>query len=111
MFKPNLTAVFNIVNKLKGSGAISIAKVLIRKLRAKFIPIADFMSRFILRSKCDCAFAVSIIIRRLRGAFDLCIISSRVWCNGILVRLILGIAAIQLFGIPVVGFVYISRLT
>lgn len=111
MFKPNLTAVFNIVNKLKGSGAISIAKVLIRKLRAKFIPIADFMSRFILRSKCDCAFAVSIIIRRLRGAFDLCIISSRVCCDVVLARVIPGIVTILVFGIPVFGVFYISRLT
>lgn len=111
MFKPNLTAIFNIVNKLKGSGAISIAKGLIRKLRAKFIPIADFMSRFILRSKCDCAFAVSIIIRRLRGAFDLCIISSRVCCDVVLARVIPGIVTILVFGIPVFGVFYISRLT
>lgn len=69
------------------------------------------MSRFILRSKCDCAFAVSIIIRRLRGAFDLCIISSRVCCDVVLARVIPGIVTIQLFGIPVRSVDYISRLT
>lgn len=61
-----------------------------------------FVAIFIIRSLC---------VGRLRGALGLRVIGCRVWCNGILVRLILGIAAIQLFGIPVVGVVYISRLT
>lgn len=111
MIKPNLFVAFNVGNKLKSSGAVCITKFSIKKLRFEFISIVDLISRFILRSKCDCAFAVSIIIRRLRGAFDLCIVSSRVCCNGILARVIFDIVTIQLFGIPVVGFVYISRLT
>ena len=61
-----------------------------------------FVAIFIIRSLC---------VGRLRGALGLRVIGCRVWCNGILVRLILGIAAILLFGIPVVGVFYISRLT
>ena len=68
------------------------------------------MSRSILCSKCDRALIVSIIIRRLHGALGLRLIGCRV-CYGILVRLILGVAAILVFGIPVVGVIYISRLT
>ncbi len=69
------------------------------------------MSRSILCSKCDRTLVVSIIIRRLHGALGLRVIGCRVWCNGILVRLILGIAAILVFGVPVVGVFYISRLS
>lgn len=61
-----------------------------------------FVAIFIIRSLC---------VGRLRGALGPRVIGCRVWCNGILVRLILGIAAILLFGIPVVGVFYISRLS
>lgn len=61
-----------------------------------------FVAIFIIRSLC---------VGRLRGALGLRVIGCRVWCNGILVRLILGIAAILLFGIPIVGVFYISRLS
>lgn len=61
-----------------------------------------FVAIFIIRSLC---------VGRLRGALGLRVIGCRVWCNGILVRLIFGIAAIQLFGIPVRSVDYISRLT
>lgn len=111
MFKPNLTAVFNIVNKLKSSGAISIAKFLVRKLRAEFISSADFISRFIFCSKCDCALAVSTIIRRLSITLDLRVVGRQACGSGVFARAILGIVTILVFGIPVVGAVYISRLT
>lgn len=111
MFKPNLTAVFNIVNKLKSSGAISIAKFLVRKLRAEFISSADFISRFIFCSKCYCALAVSTIIRRLSITLGLRVVGRQVCGNGVFARAILGIVTILVFGIPVVGAAYISRLT
>lgn len=64
----------------------------------------------------NCAFVAIIIIRslcigRLRGALGLRVIGCRVWCNGILVRLILGVAAILVFGAPVGSVVYTRRLT
>lgn len=112
MFKPNLTAVFNIVNKLKSSGAISIAKFLVRKLRAEFISSADFISRFIFCSKCDCALAVSTIIRRLSITLGLRVIGRQA-CRASVTRglVALGLVTILVFGIPVVGVIYISRLT
>lgn len=57
---------------------------------------------FIIRSLC---------IGRLRGALGLRVIGTRVCRNGILARVILSIVTILVFGIPVVGVVYISRLT
>ena len=57
---------------------------------------------FIIRSLC---------VGRLRGALGLRVIGCRVWCNGILVRLILGIITILVFGILVSSVVYTSRLT
>lgn len=104
-------AAFNIGNKFKRSRAISIAKALDGKLRAKFSPTADFIRRFILCSKCDCALAVSIIIRRLRGTLGLRVIGGRVCCNGIFARTILGIVAILVFDITISSVAYISRLT
>lgn len=111
MFKPNLTAVFNIVNKLKSSGAISIAKFLVRKLRAEFISSADFISRFIFCSKCDCALAVSTIIRRLSITLGLRVIGRRARRDSVARLVALGLVTILAFGIPVVGAVYTSRLT
>lgn len=111
MFKPNLTAVFNIVNKLKSSGAISIAKFLVRKLRAEFISTADFISRFIFCSKCDCALAVSTIIRRLSITLGLRVVGRLALGDGVFARAILGIIAILVLGIPASSVVYISRLT
>ena len=111
MFKPNLTAVFNIVNKLKSSGAISIAKFLVRKLRAEFISSADFISRFIFCSKCDCALAVSTIIRRLSITLGLRVVGRQACGSGVFARVIPGIVTILVFGIPVFGVFYISRLT
>lgn len=61
-----------------------------------------FVAIFIIRSLC---------VGRLRGALGLRVIGCRVWCNGILARVIFDIVTILVFGIPVVGVSYISRLT
>lgn len=52
-----------------------------------------------------------LCVGRLLGTLDFRAISSRVCRDGALARVALSLAAIQLFGIPVVGVVYISRLT
>ena len=52
-----------------------------------------------------------LCVGRLLGTLDFSAISSRVCCDGVLARAIPGIVAILVFGIPVVGVVYISRLT
>ena len=62
-----------------------------------------------------CAFIVSFIIRRLRirrlgVALGLRVIGSRVFCSGILARVILDIVAILVLGI-LVSVAYTSRLT
>lgn len=111
MFKPNLTGVFNIVNKLKSSGAGCIAKFLVKKLRAEFISTADFISRFIFCSKCDCALAVSTIIRRLSITLGLRVVGRLALGDGVFARAILSIVAILVLGIPVSTVVYASRLT
>lgn len=64
----------------------------------------------------DRVFVVLFIIRRLRvgrlhGVLGLRVIGGRVCCNGIFVRLTLGIIAILVFGIPASSVAYISRLT
>lgn len=111
MFKLNLTVVFNIGNKLKSSGAGCIAKFRVKKLRAEFISTADFISRFIFCSKCDCALAVSTIIRRPSITFGLRVVGRLALGDGVFARAILSIIAILVFGIPVGSVVYASRLT
>ena len=103
--------VFNIVNKLKSRAAVCIAKVLLKKLRAEFSPIADCMSRFIFCSKCDCALAVSTIIRRPSIALGLRVVGRQACGSGVFARAILGIITFLFFGTPVSGAVYTSRLT
>lgn len=52
-----------------------------------------------------------LCVGRLLGTLDFRAISSRVCRDGALARAILGIVAILVFGITVVGVSYISRLT
>lgn len=52
-----------------------------------------------------------LCVGRLLGTLDFRAISSRVCCDGVLARVILSLVTIQLFGIPIVGVFYISRLT
>ena len=64
----------------------------------------------------DSVFIAIFIIGRLcvgrpLGTLDFRAISSRVCRNGALARAVLGLAAIQLFDIPVGSIVYISRPT
>lgn len=111
MFKPNLLVVFNIVNELKSRAAACIAKVLLKKLRAEFISTANFMSRFIFCSECDCTIAAGTISRRLRVTLDLRVVGRLALGDGVFARAILGIITILLFGTPVNSAVYTSRLT
>ncbi len=64
----------------------------------------------------DSVFIVSFIIGRLcigrlRGALGLRVVGRQSRGSGVFARAILGIITIQLFGIPIVGVFYISRLT
>ena len=52
-----------------------------------------------------------LCVGRLLGTLDFRAISSRVCRDGALARAILGLVTILLFGIPVVGVAYTSRLT
>lgn len=52
-----------------------------------------------------------LCVGRLRGALGFRAIGSRVCCNDIFARVTLGLVTILVFGIPVVGVFYISRLT
>lgn len=55
---------------------------------------------------------INAIIRRLLGILDLSAIGQRIWLGSAVASFVaLGIVAIQLFGIPASGVVYISRLT
>lgn len=69
------------------------------------------MSRFIFCSECDCTIAVGTISRRLRVTLDLRVVGRLALGDGILARVIFDIVTILVFGIPVVGVAYISRLT
>ena len=59
----------------------------------------------------DRIFIVSLIVGRLRVTLNFRAISSRVCCDVVLARAILGIIAILVLGIPASSVVYISRLT
>lgn len=64
----------------------------------------------------DSVFVAIFIIGRLcvgkpLGTLNFRAIGSRACCNSVLARAIPGIVTILVVGIPVVGFVYISRLT
>ena len=64
----------------------------------------------------DSVFIVSFIIRRLcvgrlRVALDLRVVGRQACGSGVFARAILGIVAILVFGITVVGVSYISRLS
>lgn len=64
----------------------------------------------------DCVVIVIFIIGRLcvgrlRGALGFRAIGSRVCCNDIFARAALDVVTILVFGIPVVGVFYTSRLT
>lgn len=111
MFKPNLIAAFNICNKLKSGGAVSIAKVLVKKLRSEFISCADCISRIIFCSKCDCALVVSTIIRRLSITLSLRVIGRLALGDGVFARTVLGTITILVLGILISSAVYTSRLT
>lgn len=69
------------------------------------------MSQFIFCSECDCTIAVGTISRRLRVTLGLRVVGRLALGDGVFARVILGIITILVFGIPVVGVVYISRLT
>ena len=59
----------------------------------------------------DSVFVAIFIIGRLCGALGFRAIGSRVCCNDIFARVTLGLVTILVFGIPVVGVFYTSRLT
>lgn len=52
-----------------------------------------------------------LCVGRLLGTLDFRAISSRVCRNGALARAVLGLVTILVFGVPVVGVFYISRLS
>lgn len=64
----------------------------------------------------NCAFVAIIIIRslcigRLRVTLDLRVVGRQACGSGVFARVALSLVTIQLFGIPVVGVFYTSRLT
>lgn len=99
MFKPNLLVVFNIVNKLKSRAAVCIAKALVKKLLAEFIPTVDCIRRFISCSECDCTIAVGTIIRRLRVALDLRVVGRLTLGDGVVSLATLCVVTFPVFGV------------
>lgn len=61
-----------------------------------------FIVIFIIRRLC---------VGRLRVTLDLRVVGRQACGSGVFARVALSLVTIQLFGIPVVGVVYISRLT
>lgn len=67
---------------------------------------------FALRNGSDAISIVLLITRRLRSTLGFRVIRQRICLESIVVSLVaLGLVTILIFGIPVVGAVYTSRLT